>query len=128
MLSITIIINFILAFLKLFIAFSKFFNLKKTYNIIDKLIIPILIFEIITILLYLFLPSAIISIPTMIHFITYSIRIFNISLFTFIYIIINTTLIITTLGLSDDFIPIYNLILFFHFTLSSIFTLLLFLI
>lgn len=116
------IIILIIAYIKIFIAISKFLNLNKPFNLFNSLIIPILTFEIITTIIYMISAKFIIISPTIIHFIGISIPILHFNIFSIFYILINVLLIITTIGLNDAFIPLYNFVLATHFIIGALFT------
>ncbi|CAM3112043.1 hypothetical protein STFE110948_02655 [Streptobacillus felis] len=117
-----ILIIILLAYIKIYIGISKFFKFKYPFNSLDTLIVPILLFEIITIILFMISPNFYNIAPAIIHFVGNSFKILHFNFYAIIYLIINSLLIITNLGLSDDFIPIHNFVLLLHFILASIFT------
>ncbi|WP_066900435.1 hypothetical protein [Streptobacillus notomytis] len=122
MFNFLILLVIIIAYIKIYISISKFFRLKYPFNVLDVLIVPILLFEIITILIFMVNPNLANIAPAIIHFVGNSFPILHFNFYAIIYLIINILLIITNLGLSDNFIPIHNFILLLHFIFSSIFT------
>lgn len=120
-----IILIMIFSYLKIYISISKIFKLKYPFNILENATIPILLFEILTILLFYINPNLYVIIPTSVQFITFGVQIYHITLYSIFYLLLNTVFIITTLGLNDTFIPIYNYGISIHFILTSIFTILL---
>lgn len=121
--SILVIWVIVIAYLKIYLGISKLLNFKFPFNKLNILIVPILIFEILSILLFIIWPNLYMFSPAIIHFVGNSLKIFHFNLFAIVYILINTLLIITTIGLNDYFKPIYNLVLAIHFILSALFTL-----
>ncbi|WP_156300033.1 hypothetical protein [Streptobacillus canis] len=117
-----VLLIMLLAYIKIYIGISKFFKFKYPFNSLDSLIVPILLFEIVTIVLFMFSPNFTNIAPTMIHFVGNSLTILHFNFYAIVYLIINILLIITNLGLSDDFIPIHNFILLVHFIISAMFT------
>ncbi|ACZ00783.1 hypothetical protein [Streptobacillus moniliformis] len=122
MFNFLILIIIVLAYIKIYLGISKFFRLKYPFNSLEPLIVPILSFEIVTIILFMINPNFMNIAPAMIHFVGNSFTILHFNFYAIIYLIINILLIVTNLGLSDDFIPIHNFILLLHFIVSSMFT------
>lgn len=126
MINFLILMILIIAYLKIYISFSKFFKFKKPFNYLERFLHHILIFEIITILVAIIFPNLNILAPTIIHFIGTYTLFFNVSIYSIIYIMINILLIITSIDLNDNIVPIYNFFLALHFLLSASFTIYLF--
>ncbi|CAM3113519.1 hypothetical protein [Streptobacillus ratti] len=122
MFNFLILITILIAYIKIYIGISKFFRLKYPFNSLNLLVIPILLFEIIAIILFMINPNLANIAPTIIHFVGNSFTILHFNFYTIVYLIINILLIVTNLGLSDDFIPIHNFVLLLHFIISAIFT------
>lgn len=122
--NLLILFVLILPYLKIYIAISKIFKLESPFNSLEKLVIPILLFEIFTILVFYINPSLYAITPTSLHFLSFGVQIYHITLYSILYLILNITFVLTTLGLSDSFIPLYNYAIAIHFILTAIFKLL----
>ena len=107
------LINILIAFVKLYISISVFFNFKKPFDILNILIIPIFVFEIITTIGYIF-SNSMQSIGNNIF-----VNIF--------YIFISNVFIIGRIKINDNFLKIYRTLLTIYLIFTSLFTLLLYL-
>ena len=113
------LINILIAFTKLYVSVSVFFNFKKPFDILNNLIIPILIFEIIS--TYMFSNSIQNIAPTILVILE------NNVFANIFYIFINNVFIIGRIKINDNFLPIYRTLLTIYFIFTSIFTILLYL-
>ena len=115
------LINILIAFTKLYVSVSVFFNFKKPFDILNNLIIPILIFEIISTTASMFSNSIQNIAPTILVILE------NNVFANIFYIFINNVFIIGRIKINDNFLPIYRTLLTIYFIFTSIFTILLYL-
>lgn len=115
------IFNILIAFAKIYISISVFFNFKKPFNILNKLIIPIFIFEIISTLGYIFSNSMETIAPTILVLLGNNIFV------NIFYIFISNIFIIGRIKINDHFLPIYRTLLTIYLIFTSLVTLLLYL-
>ena len=115
------LINILISFLNLYISISVFFNFKKPFDILNILIIPIFVFEIISTIGYIFSNSMQSIAPTILVLLGNNIFV------NIFYIFISNVFIIGRIKINDNFLKIYRTLLTIYLIFTSLFTLLLYL-